>query len=77
MNERIKELRRQAIDYCLDRGSQGNLSEEVSAKFAELIIKECLIVLNKRYMGDLNREDMEVLRCIEDVERHFEGTWSK
>ena len=42
MNERIKELRRQAIDHCLDRGSQGNLSEEVATKFAELIIRECI-----------------------------------
>jgi hypothetical protein len=41
MNKRIKELRRQAINYCMDKGSQGNLSEEVAEKFAELIVKEC------------------------------------
>lgn len=42
MNERIRELRKQAIDYCLDKGSQGNLSEEVAEKFAELIIQQCI-----------------------------------
>ena len=41
MNKRIEELRRQAIDHCLDKGSQGNLSEEVAEKFAELIVREC------------------------------------
>jgi hypothetical protein len=36
-----------------------------------MIIKECTDVLNKRFMGDLNREDMEVRRCIADVKAHF------
>jgi hypothetical protein len=40
-------------------------------KFAELIVQECIDVLNKRFMGDLNREDMEVRRCIADVKKHF------
>ena len=40
MNERLKTLRLQAINYCMDKGSQGNLSEEVAEKFAELIIKD-------------------------------------
>lgn len=42
MNERIRQLRKQAINFCLDKGSQGNLSEEVSEKFAELIVRECI-----------------------------------
>lgn len=40
-------------------------------KFADLIVQECIDVLNKRFMGDLNREDMEVRRCIADVKKHF------
>lgn len=44
MNERILELRKQAINCCLDKGSQGNLSEEVSEKFAQLIVQECIRV---------------------------------
>lgn len=39
--------------------------------FAESIVQECIHILNKRYMGDNNREDMEVKRCIEDVKKHF------
>ena len=40
-------------------------------KFAELIVKECINTVNKRYMGDNNREDMEVRRCVEDLKKHF------
>ena len=40
-------------------------------KFAELIVQECVQTLRNRYMGDNNREDMEVRRCIEDVKEHF------
>jgi hypothetical protein len=45
--------------------------EQNQEKFAELIVKECVDVLNKRFMGDLNREDMEVRQCIADVKKHF------
>jgi hypothetical protein len=41
------------------------------AKFSELMVAEVISVLQKRYMGDLNREDQEVMRCIEDVKKHF------
>ena len=37
----------------------------------ELIVRECIGVVNKRYMGDNNREDMEVRRCVEDLKNHF------
>jgi len=40
-------------------------------RFAELIVAEVITVLQKRFMGDLNREDMEVRRCITDVKKHF------
>jgi len=41
------------------------------AKFSELMVAEAINVLQKRYMSDLNREDQEVMRCIEDVKKHF------
>ena len=70
MNERIRELVRQAglddADFPIE-----NWDNVPLAKFAELIVRECIGVLNKRFMGDLNREDMEVRRCIADVEKHF------
>jgi hypothetical protein len=49
------------------------MSEELTAMvnhFAELIVKECLSVLEKRLQGDMS-EDMDVLYCIMDIEKHF------
>ena len=66
MNERIKELYKQAsFDPSVDS------EESMVEKFAELIVAETISVLQKRFMGDLNREDMEVRKCIEDVKTHF------
>lgn len=56
MNKRIRELRKQAINICLDKGSQGNLSEEVSEKFAELILIEVTDILST-YRGKMVFED--------------------
>ncbi len=40
-------------------------------KFADLIVQECIETVQKRYMGDNNREDMEVLRCVSELKNHF------
>jgi hypothetical protein len=66
MNERIKELIKQATTEEHD----GFLYFD-KKKFAELIVTNAIGVLQKRFMGDLNREDMEVRRCIEDLKKHF------
>jgi len=78
MNERIKELALDAgllnyVDHETPRHYfiNGNAEQEDVEKFAQLVIQECVDTLNKRFMGDLNREDMEVRRCIEDVKKHF------
>jgi hypothetical protein len=63
MNERITLLALKASDP-----KTGWLDRQ---KFAELIVAETISVLQKRFMGDLNREDMEVRKCIEDVKNHF------
>jgi len=72
MNERI--------DHCLYQAGLtasgcwedlDTYTQEGIERFAELIIQESIGVLQKRFMGDLNREDMEVRRCIEDVKKHF------
>ena len=75
MNERIKELAFQAMSIN-QKVSDDSFFVEVSKlnefeKFAELILKETISVLQKRFMGDLNREDMEVRRCIADIQKHF------
>jgi len=69
MNERIHTLAEEAGLYC--DGTPDAWDQEAIEKFAELIVKECVGVVNKRYMGDNNREDMEVRRCVEDLKRHF------
>lgn len=45
--------------------------DSVYEKIVESVVNECIGVLNKRYMGDNNREDFEVRRCVEDLKKHF------
>jgi hypothetical protein len=76
MNERIEELAVKAYKEAAALGSQGvipmsSVREVQLEKFAESLIQEAIAVMNKRYMGDQNREDMEVRRCVEDLKKHF------
>ena len=80
MNERIRELALEAFQPINDIASEGIADrrtfdqawfQHYNQKFAELIVAETIAVVQKRFMGDLNREDMEVRRCIEDVKKHF------
>ncbi len=74
MNELIDQLWGQALDQAVpETYSQLSHSQVLKVKqvFAELIVQEAIDVLQKRFMGDLNREDMEVRRCVEDVKKHF------
>ena len=71
MNKRIRELAEQAMESTGVEGLGGEYRELNPEKFAELIVKECVTVLNNRFMGDLNREDLEVRRCIADIKKHF------
>ena len=63
MNELIKEFEKQSWDH-----QTWHLNTE---KFAELIIQDCITTVHKRYMGDNNREDMEVLRCVSELKNRF------
>ena len=67
MNERILQLAKQA---GVSAQSETTLHPN-QVKFAELIVRECIGILNRRYMGDNNREDFEVRRCVEDLKKHF------
>ena len=78
MNDRFIELALDAgllnyVDHETPRHYfiNGHADQEDVEKFAQLIIQECVDTLNKRFMGDLNREDMEVRRCIDDIKKHF------
>jgi hypothetical protein len=76
MNERIKALAVEADfmlcedDHFYSEARAQKITKQLQ-KFAELIVAETVSVLQKRFMGDLNREDMEVRKCIEDVKNHF------
>jgi hypothetical protein len=78
MNERFIKLALDAgllnyVDHETPRRYfiNGNVDLDEVAEFAELIVQECIDTVKKRFMGDLNREDMEVKRCIEDLKKHF------
>jgi hypothetical protein len=72
MNERIKELSKQAYEDVIQNTPSFLVTKEMfEEKFAELIVTDAIGVLQKRFMGDLNREDMEVRRCIEDLKKQF------
>jgi hypothetical protein len=43
----------------------------IFGKTSELILQDCINTVQKRYMGDNNREDMEVLRCVSELENRF------
>ncbi len=79
MNERIRELAKQT-GYIWHASGEPQIYEftpEKLEKFAELIVRECIDTVQRRYMGDNNREDMEVRRCVEDLKTHFGVTESK
>ena len=69
MNERIKELMEESGTYIAPDNPE--VTDKEIEFLGEQIVRECIHILNKRYMGDNNREDMEVKRCIEDVKKHF------
>jgi hypothetical protein len=77
MNTRIKDLAIQAGLYVDFKGEPwpkwlgAEECEQAYAKFAELMVSESIAVVQRRFMGDLNREDMEVRRCVADLQKHF------
>jgi hypothetical protein len=80
MNERIKQLAEQAVKNVDVVHEDNPFNEELAKmyipnvfieRFAQFLIKDAIAVVNRRFMGDMNREDMEVRRCIEDLKKHF------
>lgn len=74
MNKRIQEITGQVLDELVPETWTRlgyDKIKEIQNRTAELIVAEAIAVLQKRFMGDLNREDMEVRRCVEDVKKHF------
>jgi hypothetical protein len=76
MHNVIHKLAEQAEEYAAKNSTRyweigPDYQDLFDKMFAELIVAETIAVLQKRFTGDLNREDMEVRRCIADVQKHF------
>jgi len=74
MNQRIREITGQVLDELVPETWTRlgyDKIKEIQNRTAELIVAEAIAVVQRRFMGDLNREDMEIRRCVEDVKKHF------
>jgi hypothetical protein len=80
MNQQIQELSTQARAYAqryvneavIPYGKTASEFQRIfESKFSELLIQEAIKVVQRRYMGDNNREDMEVRRCVADLKKSF------
>ena len=75
MNERIKELMNQAMQSTGVEGLGGSYMELNPEKFAELIVRECIGIvenLNPGYTDYRNQiEDAFRRDCVEKVKEHF------
>jgi hypothetical protein len=73
MNERIRELSEQAEKYADDnfRG-EPTWSEAFESKFAELIIQECVgVVEGGRFLHDQAPTALFAKECSSAIKRHF------
>ena len=74
MSQRIKQITGQVLDEIVPETWTKlgyDKIKEIQNRTAELIVAEAIAVVQRRFMGDLNREDMEIRRCVEDVKKHF------
>lgn len=51
-----------------------NWSEEHKILFSLMVVNRCVTAIHERYTGDNNREDMEVLRCVNHLLEKFSIT---
>ena len=71
MNKQLREFEKQSGLEIYGLGARRLQWEAALEKFEKLIAQEAISVVQKRFMGDLNREDMEVRRCVADLKKHF------
>ena len=58
MNERIKELEKQAIEYANQQNTFDPRSE-FSKKFAELIVGKCLSIMDRHYDASIASDEIK------------------
>jgi hypothetical protein len=75
MNERIKELRKQAWDYVVscDEHLSKSATDLFEEKFAELIVKECLYqVADARIENDFEPVgDVALVQAMTGIKKYF------
>jgi hypothetical protein len=69
MNERIKELYLQAVEYSNGQMTLGDTREYFAEKFAELIVSECANAI----VNDSRLSDVRTARngCVRTIKEHF------
>ena len=76
MNERIKELYLQAVEYSNGQMTFGDTREYFAEKFAELIVNDCTDIINKRKDAAIEASwnvDEAMSNAVWDIESHFYG----
>ena len=76
MNERIFELAEQADEYAdaklqMPGEYHPDWHDVRDEKFAELIVRESIDVLEHRYKWDGDADGTEVKKCIAKIKQHF------
>ena len=78
MNERIRELRREAEKWVADNFSTDELDpyewwEKEEQKFAELIVEECIICAEREWIrhGSNSVHNKAIHKVIESIKKHF------
>jgi len=75
MNERIRELKQQAIDYAWSFRNEkalGCLDNIFNEKFAELIVADCIALADKYAAGGAGSEfDVGYISCAETLSQEI------
>ena len=73
MNERIRELAKQAGGHkclCIDSITLSLLGENSIEKFAELIVRDCIVDFYRRHL-DINSDEDITIQVERYVKEHF------
>ena len=72
MNERIRELGREATIWCVSQPNQDDFDSMWEEKFAELIVKECAnhcdLLLDHKISSEWSRGTHD---CSKAIKQHF------
>jgi len=67
MNERIRKFERESHIDVYALGKDRDKWEKILSKFAELIVRDCIAIVNNHKM----RMDSGPTHIIEDIKQHF------